>query len=275
MKTKVIVNPVARRGKAGRTWPTVEKKLRQHLDDVDIAFTDGPGAAKHIAAQAVAEGYTQFVTVSGDGTLNEALNGLTEDGRLRNPETVICPIPAGTANETCRALGLLKTPNGAFEALSRGTVRPMDLILADCAGLDGGEVRRAGLLACSVGSAAEISYRTNESRFLKRLGREFSYYFVTILTTLTYKLPTVRLHVDGHDSEDTKIFSVLCCNVENLGGGMKIAPGARFDDGLLDVVTFGDMKRRENSAATAQLAVRGAPCRPSAGDGETGRQGSF
>ena len=245
MKAKVIVNPAARRGKAGKTWPEVEHKLRGHLGDFDPTFTNGPGAGDGIAEQALQEGYRQFVVVGGDGTLNEVLNGITTDGRLKNPESLLCPIPAGTANETCRALGMLKEPDGAFRALSEGTVRPMDLFLADCRGLDGGGVRRAGILLGSIGSAAEISYRTNNSRFAKRLGREFSYYFVTIMTTLTYKLPTVRMQIDDAIDEELKVFSVLSCNVENAGGGMRIAPGARFDDGMLDIVLFGDMKRHE------------------------------
>jgi len=245
LKAKVIVNPAARRGKSGKSWPEVEQKLRGHLGDFDPTFTDAPGAGNGIAKQALQDGHSQFVVVGGDGTLNEVLNGITEDGRLSNPDSLLCPIPAGTANETCRALGMLKEPDGAFRALSEGTVRPMDLIMADCQGLDGGTVRRAGILLGSVGSAAEISYRTNNSRFAKRLGREFSYYFVTIMTTLTYKPPTVRMRIDDAIDEEVTVFSVLCCNVENAGGGMRIAPGAQFDDGMLDIVMFGDMKRRE------------------------------
>jgi len=245
MKAKVIVNPAARRGKSGKTWPEVEHKLRDQLGDFDLTFTDAPGAGDGIARQALQQGHSQFVVVGGDGTLNEVLNGITEDGRLMNPDSLLCPIPAGTANETCRALGMLKEPDGAFRALSQGTVRPMDSVLANCQGLDGGNVRRAGILLCSIGSAAEISYRTNNSRFAKRLGREFSYYFVTIMTTLTYKLPRVRMRIDEAIDEEVKVFSVLSCNVENAGGGMRIAPGAQFDDGLLDVVLFGDMNRRD------------------------------
>ncbi len=245
MKAQVIVNPAARRGKSGKTWPEVDTKLRQHLGEFDLAFTDAPGTGQAIARQALEEGHSQFVVVGGDGTLNEVLNGITEDGQLLNPDSLLCPIPAGTANETCRALGMLKQPDGAFRALSEGSVRAMDLILADCNDPAGGAVRRAGILLGSIGCAAEISYRTNNSRFAKRLGREFSYYFVTIMTTLTYKLPRVRMRIDDSDDEELTVFSVLCCNVENAGGGMRIAPGAKFDDGLLDIVLFGDMKRRE------------------------------
>ena len=193
MKAQVIVNPAARRGKSGKSWPEVSQKLRRYLGEFDLAFTDAPGAGRGIARQALEQGHSQFVVVGGDGTLNEVLNGITEDGQLLNPDSLLCPIPAGTANETCRALGMLKQPDGAFRALSEGSVRAMDLILADCNDPAGGAVRRAGILLGSIGCAAEISYRTNNSRFAKRLGREFSYYFVTIMTTLTYKLPRVRM----------------------------------------------------------------------------------
>ena len=89
MKTKVIVNPAARKGKSGENWGHVEALLRSHLDDFDVVHTERPGHATDLARAALGDGFERFVPVGGDGTANEVLNGLTKDGALLNPATVL------------------------------------------------------------------------------------------------------------------------------------------------------------------------------------------
>ncbi len=245
MKTKVIVNPTARKGGAGRRWPEIEQRLRQSIGDFETSFTTGIGAATDIARDAVGQGYDHLVAVGGDGTVNEVVNGAMENDVLLNPDTVICPIPAGTANELCRALGLLDQPEAPYRAISHGRPRRIDLCKATCPGLDGTVRARYASISIIFGSGAEISHRSSRSRYLKKLGGQFSYYMVTLLVTLTYQARMLRLTVDDRFDEEFLIYTGLCCNTENSGGGMKLAPGARFDDGVLDLVVFGDMKRHE------------------------------
>ena len=197
------------------------------------------------AREAIGQGYDHLVAVGGDGTVNEVLNGAMENDALSNPDTVICPIPAGTANELCRALGLLDHGDAPYRAISHGRGRRIDLCKATCPGLDGTTRTRYASLSIIFGSGAEISYRTSRSRYLKKLGGRFSYYMVTLLVTLTYRSRALRVTVDDGFDEEFLVFTGLCCNTENSGGGMKLAPGARFDDGVLDLVVFGDMKRHE------------------------------
>ena len=69
------------------------------------------------------------MAVGGDGTVNETLNGLLEpSGRLSEPDAVLCPVPAGTANELCRALGHLDHPARALDAAMGGGTRAIDLL---------------------------------------------------------------------------------------------------------------------------------------------------
>jgi diacylglycerol kinase family enzyme len=185
MKTKVIMNPAARKGRSGENWDTVEAKLKQHLDDYDVSFTERPGHANMLARQALDSGYERFIPVGGDGTANEVLNGLCENGDLINPNTVMSIIPAGTANEICRTLGLLEDSLLPYQVLSNGRPISVDMQMISCEGFDGQPVNHHGALLSSVGSAAEISYRTNNSKYIKRLGAELSYFVVTLLVTLT------------------------------------------------------------------------------------------
>ncbi len=245
MKTKVIVNPAARKGKSGENWGNVEGLLNQHLEDFEVIFTEKPGHATGLARQALADGFERFVSVGGDGTANEVINGLTENGVLINPNTIVAPIPAGTANEFCRTLGLLDDPILPYKSLKTGPPVKVDMQLVSCLGLDGNPVSHHGALLSSIGSAAEISYKTNNSKFVKRLGAELSYYIITILVTLAYKPQSYNVQIDDGPEENILIHSGLMCNMEYGGGGMKLAPGAVYDDGLFDFVIFGDVTRMD------------------------------
>lgn len=245
MRIKVIVNPMARTGKSGKNWPEVEARLRRHAGEFDVSFTEAPGEAKPIAEAALADGFDHFVTVGGDGTVNEVLNGLVDDGKLANPESVICPIPAGTANEVCRNLGLLEDPDAPYKAIRGGEITLVDLQRGRCAGADGQAKEHYALLATSFGSAAEISYKTSASKYIKKLGAEFSYYLVTAIVMLSYKPKATTLIIDGGEAEEMRLHSALMCNMETTGGGMKLAPGARPDDGIFRGVIFGDFTAME------------------------------
>ncbi len=244
MRTKVIVNPMARKGRSGRDWPRLRLALEHKLGAVDAVMTAAPGHAIGLAREAVAAGYDTLVAVGGDGTVNEVVNGALVDGVMARPELAVCPLPAGTANEMVTALGH-PDEQAAIAAITRGATRRMDLVRARCAGLDGGSVERYGYVSASFGAAAEISHRTSASRLLKKLGGRFSYYYVTLLVTLTYPFIDVDMSVDGGPAKRRKVYTGLGCNLENGGGGMKLAPGARFDDGRLDMVLFKDIGRAE------------------------------
>ena len=245
MKTKVIVNPAARKGKSGKNWPLVEARLRQYIGDFDVTFTKAIGDATPIARAALAEGYDHFVVVGGDGTLSEAVNGLMEDGRLANPNAVVCPIPAGTANEVSRSLGLLDGADAPMKAAKDGRIAQIDVQRARCVDIDGKALERFALVGTNFGSAAEISRKTNESRFIKKLGGEACYYIVTAIVMLSYKPKLTRLSVDDGEEWSQPLHSAVINNIETTGGGMKIAPGARPDDGIFRGPLFGDFKATE------------------------------
>ncbi|WP_395709159.1 diacylglycerol/lipid kinase family protein [Reyranella sp.] len=139
----VIVNRAAQMGGAARRWPVIEAALTTRLGAIEPLFTAAPGHATALARAALGRGVRRFVAVGGDGTVNETLNGLLEpSGRLAAPDAVLCPIPAGTANELCRALGYLRDPVRAFDAAAGRATRTIDLMRVRCTGLDGRPVDR-------------------------------------------------------------------------------------------------------------------------------------
>ena len=242
-KIAVIVNPAAHKGGAARRWPAIQAELVRRLGPFEPRFTEAPGHATHLARLALAQGARRFVAVGGDGTVNETLNGLLESsGRLSEPDAVLCPVPAGTANELCRALGHLDHPARAFDAAAGEATRAIDLLRVRCQGLDGRPVERFGYLIVSLGGAATISHRTSQSRWLKKLG-EIAYLLMTPTVTLGYRHRDVAITIDGETSGTRRLFTAMVANTENGGGGMKLMPGAKPDDGILDLIEMGDVSR--------------------------------
>ena len=109
-----------------------------------------------------------------------------------------------------------------------------------CAGLDGKPVERFGYLIVSIGGAATISHRTSQSRWLKKLGG-IAYLLMTPPVTLGYRHRDVAVSIDGVTQGTRPIFTAMVANTENGGGGMKLMPGALFDDGVLDLIEMGDI----------------------------------
>jgi diacylglycerol kinase family enzyme len=181
--------------------------------------------------------------VGGDGTVNETLNGLLDpSGRLIEPDAVLCPVPAGTANELCRALGHLAVAGSAFDAAASPRTQAIDLMRVRCTGLDGRPTDRFVYLIVALGLAATISHRTSQSRWLKKLG-EIAYLLMTPGVTLGYRQRDVSIEIDGVPAGTRRLFTAMIGNTENGGGGMKLLPGARFDDGVLDLIDVGEVSR--------------------------------
>ena len=130
-------------------------------------------------------------------------------------------------------------------AIASGKRREIDILETHCAGLDDGELRHFAFLAISWGSAAEISYRTSTSRYLKKLGGQFSYYAVTLIVTLTYDNLLGDVRIDDKDMAGLTHYTGMICNTEYLGGGMRLAPGADPTDGRADLLLFKNIARKD------------------------------
>ena len=79
MKTRIIVNPMANKGNCGKRWPQIRAELENHLGPLaadDIVMTRGRNHGTALAREAVAAGYRRLISVGGDGTFSEILNGV-------------------------------------------------------------------------------------------------------------------------------------------------------------------------------------------------------
>ena len=254
MKARVIVNPQANKGNCARRWPQIKAELEKNmgsLSQADVFMTSAPNHASELAREAASNGCERIISVGGDGTLNEVLNGLIVDNRPIAPGLVLAQVPGGTSNELSRSFGHLPLADACRAAVSHN-VRPMDVFRVEARTHSGLPATRYGFVLAIAGAAATISWRAHRAPLLKRLG-PLSYVIMTVITTFTYVPRTYRIAFDDEAATKLKLWSVLACSFDGAGEGLALAPGADSADGHLDVITVGDVGRWE---ALTQIALK-------------------
>ncbi|MCA9528872.1 MAG: diacylglycerol kinase family lipid kinase [Myxococcales bacterium] len=214
-----------------------------------VHLTEGPGHATDLAADAFADGHRRFLSVGGDGTAFEVINGLFPAALDAGETPTLGLLPLGTGNSFLRDFGV-GTEAAARDALARGRTRKVDVLAL---------VHAEGTLyyinTLGTGFVAEAGRLTNE-RF-KSLGA--AGYIAAVLTALArLDQPEVALRFDDDAAIDRAPATfVTVANSRYTGGAMMLAPDADPCDGVLDVVHVGPM-RRGALAAALRLVFSGA-----------------
>ena len=218
-----IINPAGLGGAGIEVWERVRTESPAPIPDVDVRFTERQGHARELAR--VAGNYDIVAAVGGDGTVGEVMSGLME---RPEPRPKLAIIPAGTGNDIGRNLGIL-TFEDAMAALHAGHTRRIDLVRVDCR-VDGHQAHRHSFLAANVGFSSIPMVKPWMKRFL---GPRGAYYLGTILQVLTYRPPSMTVRWGGKEHSH-RTWMVIVGNVERTAGGsMRLAPGARLDDGKM------------------------------------------
>ncbi|MBA3034869.1 MAG: diacylglycerol kinase family lipid kinase [Desulfobacterium sp.] len=231
MKNSVyyIINPAGQGGGGGiRAWNELKALWPEQIDPKNTIFTERPGHAQEIAAQC--EGYETLVAVGGDGTVGEILSGIMERDKTR-PRLAI--IPGGTGNDVARNAGICSVRDGVF-ALQNGRSRSFDLIRVDCM-FDGKPIQKHAFLFVAVG----FSSNPMTKRWMKRLfGPKLSYYLGTFLQSIIYQAPHMTLRTESREFSK-RTWMIIVGNADRAAGGsMCLSPGARTDDGELNVTVI-------------------------------------
>jgi len=217
-----IINPAAGRGHGARLRPLVLAELARRFSGLEVAQTTRPGHATELARQAV--GADLVIAVGGDGTVREVVAGLA------GTTTQLAIIPTGSGNDFLKTIGIPADPFAACRIAAEGRPRPVDAVRIQAAG-DGTERTLVYANAAGFGFDAKVA---GEARRYKRL-RGLPLYVAAVFRTVgEYQCPLVRISVNGRTWEQ-RILLIAAGNGRFYGGGMRIAPDAAADDGLLDI----------------------------------------
>ena len=237
-ETVFLVNPAAANGSTGRRWPEIAHKAAAAGLEGDALISEHRGHLGQLARQAAEGGARLLVVVGGDGALNEVANGLT--GLAELPDLAL--LPRGTGGDFARTFGIPNDIGKAALIAVGGDTHAIDLGHIAYRAWDGHEAEAVFANVASAGMSGAIAQRAN--RTSKAMGAKASYLWATFAVFAGWSAVEMRLTVDD-ESRSGKMFDVVVANGKYFGGGMKMCPDAMPDDGLLDVVTIGDVTKRD------------------------------
>lgn len=215
----IIDNPASGKGQNIPLVKRVEEMLKARGEMCRIFVTECEGDGARQARLALEAGCTSIVVIGGDGTLSEVV------GELAGKDAVLYMVPRGTGNDFARAFGLIGDPLDVFAAQLDGQKKQIDL-----GKLNG----KAFLNVSGSGFDVEVLRKTEE---LKMIYPGAKAYRKAVLSTISrYQAFEAELSIDGGAETHERVTIIEIANGRYIGGGMHVAPGAAYDDGLFDVV---------------------------------------
>lgn len=197
-------------------------RVRQH--DAVVLAGSSLDVAVATAERAVSDGIDRLVAVGGDGVVNIAVNAVARS------RTLLGVVPHGTGNDFARALGLLDGTRDDHVDRALAEATPIDAMLTN-----------HGWVAtvATFGFSGDVTARANALRWPRG---QLRYTVATLAQLPRLRSLAVTIDVDGRPSEvETTLLAVG--NTEYFGGGMRICPDARPDDGRFQVVCIGAVSR--------------------------------
>jgi diacylglycerol kinase (ATP) len=225
LRLLAIVNPISGKGRARALWPMLEKRLTDLGVDHSMVWTEYQGHAITVAEQAAGLGYSRVLSVGGDGTLREVVQGALSSG------VEIGVIPAGSGNDFSRTIGVPRDPIASLHVALGSNVSTFDI----------GELNGAvyvNVAGCGI-DAEVAALAASKLRFL---GGKLSYLAATIAQVTVYRPRRFDITIDG-ERISRLAYLIAAANGRFYGGGMMIAPTADPSDGLFDICIIRSMPR--------------------------------
>lgn len=225
----LIANPASGQHRGERRLAQASERLASLGHAVTGTLTESAGHATRLA-KSNAPDFEIIAALGGDGTVNEVANGLMAVEPGERP--ALATLPVGTGNDVALTYGLAHFES-AIDALAKGSTRTLDVIRVQLM-RDGKSVTRHALLFVAAGFAAEVIRKTGP-RVKRIFGRRFSYSVGLFRALASFRAPEFSVKWDGGERSG-RMFQVCAGNTEFAAGGvMRISPGARPDDGLLNI----------------------------------------
>ncbi|HEX8464754.1 MAG TPA: diacylglycerol kinase family protein [Abditibacterium sp.] len=227
----IVLNPRAGRGAGQKMRPRLEKWLAAESMDAQILVTEHRGHATELARAATGNGAEIVVAAGGDGTLGEVLNGIW------GTNVKLGILPLGTGNDFARTLSIGADLELGLKVLKDGFSRRVDVGTVEIEGKS-----RFFLNVAGAGFDSRCAMRINEHRpqILSKMSGPSAYLVAVASELMSLKSAQLKLELDGKLIEERAVLCAIA-NAKSYGGGMKVAPDAQIDDGLLDVCLIKDL----------------------------------
>jgi YegS/Rv2252/BmrU family lipid kinase len=223
-RVRLIFNPHADRGRA---WDIASslKAIIAGRGEFEWASTEYPGHATEIARQAALDRFDIVAALGGDGTVHEVVNGLMAVPAEQRP--YLAAVPVGSGNDFCHNVGIPTDHELAMQRILAGSPRPIDIgRLTDGSG-------RIEYWDNTLGVGFDATVTIYSYQITRLQG--FAMYLWAVVQTIVrnHEAPLMQIRADA-DSFEAPVLMLTACNGPREGGGFRVAPEARPDDGVLD-----------------------------------------
>jgi YegS/Rv2252/BmrU family lipid kinase len=229
----VIVNPASGRPDGGAGWRRLEGALHEAGLAFDAVHTQLPGHGETLARQAMQDGRRQLLAVGGDGSVNEVVQGVMTAGLADTRQVTLAVAPTGTGNDWARSLDIGRDPREITRALVAGRT-----LLHDVGAIDfpaSGAPRRWFINVAGAGYDAWVTERVP-----RPVPSAFTYLRIALAGLVRYRAPQFRITADGQQIEG-RLLLAFVANGRYCGNRMNVAPTARMDDGLFDLLAVDEL----------------------------------
>ncbi|MDQ3665434.1 MAG: diacylglycerol kinase family lipid kinase [Acidobacteriota bacterium] len=240
----VIINPASAGGATRDAWPKIASDLRTHFGAFDCIFTCRPGEGADLAAEAARKGSKLIIACGGDGTISEVANGILASGK----DAELGILPSGTGGDFRKTVKIPARSRDAARILREGRTRRIDVGRVTFTKRDGENDTRYFLGVASFGMSADVIERVKEAgpqwlpvKAPKWLSGRLSFGISMLQSAVQSTATKVVVQLDDTRERHLTVANLCIANARFFGGGMKIAPEAKLDDGQFDVITIGDL----------------------------------
>ena len=238
----LIANPVSGTGRAKKDWNKIAALLKARRIDYEAVFTRRHQHERELTVDAVRNGFRKFISIGGDGTLNQILNGVFNQQIVSPAETCLGVIPAGMGNDWSKTFSIPPDYVPAVEIIKAQKLFLHDVGVIECIN-NNSQVKHFFINIAGLGFDAFVVKNMTEARGENSGGR-FSYYSGILKYLFNYKPVEMKLTAEENIIEE-KLFSAVVAVCKFNGGGMMQAPFAIPDDGMLDVTVFSNISRAQ------------------------------
>ncbi|MBK8784031.1 MAG: diacylglycerol kinase family lipid kinase [Anaerolineales bacterium] len=251
MKYYVIVNPTSGRGLGGRSIEQIESSLSDYGLDFTLVQTERVWHAAELAEGAVREGYDVIVCASGDGTVNEAINGIMAARKDGFNHAAFTVLGIGTGNDFAGGTGIPTNLNDGLKALKENKRKKIDLGLVKGGDYPDGRYFGNGI---GVGFDAAVGNEAIKVRWTRGLPA----YLIGVIKTVFLYYNPAQVEIVLDDKETIKQVSLMISvmNGRRMGGGFQMAPESQPDDGLFDLC-IAETASRDAFSASSPISSAG------------------
>lgn len=219
MKHLFIINPAAGKGKSLNYIPKIQQYFLNNKGEYIIEVTKEPGHAIQLVKNYIKNDDYRIYSIGGDGTINEIVNGMI------GSNSVLGVIPAGSGNDFIRSINDEKEYENILVNTIEGDVKKIDLGMVN---------ERYFINIASVGLDADIVYNARRLKRIPFTPAGLAYLLSIFITVFRYQSKELKIRINDREFS-SKTLLMTASNGKYYGGGMKVTPEARINDGKFDI----------------------------------------